>query len=475
MSPNEPDIEPATTDEPAPETEQLREEIAETREELGETVEALAQKADVKAQAAEKKEEIKTQATEKRGRDQGEGHRQGEPGADQGRAVAAGSAGEGAAVDPSRGRRRSGAAAHRPAAPAGELIHGEASLQAARNPLRRARRAARRHDLQADLEARLRRGRRAEGHRERVRMERSASRCGPAGRDLRARQGIRRPRRSRGIPEAHGHLARATDPEAASDGASDPQSASEVARTEAGLTPRTAGPPGGNGRAPESPTDLGGKSWGGVLKRTRQGIQGGQPHRLGRRAHLLRHPRRSSPPSSRSSRSSGCLGSSATQALMDNVSTVAPGPAKDIVTGAIENLQKDKGAAGVLFIAGLAGGAVVGVGLRGGIHARVQLHLRHRGGAADLEDAADPRRHHPRAAGAACRDRDLGHADRRTGKAGRQRHRPRGHRRACVGHRQVAGPALHRELHVRLPLLGGARTSSSPSSAGSARAASWRW
>ncbi len=51
----------------------------------------------------------------------------------------------------------------------------------------------------------------------------------------------------------------------------------------------------------------------------------------------------------------GLLGSSATQSLIDNVSTVAPGPAKDIATGAIENLQKDKGAAGVLFVVGLAG------------------------------------------------------------------------------------------------------------------------
>ncbi|HEV2071838.1 MAG TPA: YihY/virulence factor BrkB family protein, partial [Acidimicrobiales bacterium] len=49
----------------------------------------------------------------------------------------------------------------------------------------------------------------------------------------------------------------------------------------------------------------------------------------------------------------GLVGSSATQPLIDNVGMVAPGPAKDIVTGAIENLQKSQGAAGVLFIVGL--------------------------------------------------------------------------------------------------------------------------
>jgi membrane protein len=50
----------------------------------------------------------------------------------------------------------------------------------------------------------------------------------------------------------------------------------------------------------------------------------------------------------------GLVGSSATQPLLDNVGKVAPGPAKDIFTSAIQNLQKDQGAAGILFIVGLA-------------------------------------------------------------------------------------------------------------------------
>ena len=50
----------------------------------------------------------------------------------------------------------------------------------------------------------------------------------------------------------------------------------------------------------------------------------------------------------------GLLGDSTTQSLIDNLSTVAPGPAKDIVTSALENLQKNQGAAGVLFVVGLA-------------------------------------------------------------------------------------------------------------------------
>jgi membrane protein len=51
----------------------------------------------------------------------------------------------------------------------------------------------------------------------------------------------------------------------------------------------------------------------------------------------------------------GLVGESATQPLIDNLGTVAPGPAKDIFTNAIKNLQGDQGGAGVLFVVGLLG------------------------------------------------------------------------------------------------------------------------
>src|SRR5919204_2282214 len=51
----------------------------------------------------------------------------------------------------------------------------------------------------------------------------------------------------------------------------------------------------------------------------------------------------------------GLLGSGTTQPLIDNLGKVAPGPAKDIFTSAIQNLQKSQGAAGILFVVGLAG------------------------------------------------------------------------------------------------------------------------
>ena len=50
----------------------------------------------------------------------------------------------------------------------------------------------------------------------------------------------------------------------------------------------------------------------------------------------------------------GLMGRSVTQSLIDNVSAVAPGPAKDIFVSAIENLQGNSGTAGVLLVVGLA-------------------------------------------------------------------------------------------------------------------------
>jgi membrane protein len=49
----------------------------------------------------------------------------------------------------------------------------------------------------------------------------------------------------------------------------------------------------------------------------------------------------------------GLFGQSATQPLLDNISSIAPGPAKQIVTNAITNLQKSQGSAGIMFFVGL--------------------------------------------------------------------------------------------------------------------------
>jgi membrane protein len=49
----------------------------------------------------------------------------------------------------------------------------------------------------------------------------------------------------------------------------------------------------------------------------------------------------------------GLIGTSATQPLLDNLGTFAPGPAKDIFTNAIRGLTESSGAAGLLFFVGL--------------------------------------------------------------------------------------------------------------------------
>ncbi|MEA2154042.1 MAG: rane protein [Solirubrobacteraceae bacterium] len=51
----------------------------------------------------------------------------------------------------------------------------------------------------------------------------------------------------------------------------------------------------------------------------------------------------------------GLLGSSAIQPLIDNLGTVAPGPAKDIVTSALKSMQSNGGGAGLLLVVSLAG------------------------------------------------------------------------------------------------------------------------
>src|SRR5688572_13289628 len=50
----------------------------------------------------------------------------------------------------------------------------------------------------------------------------------------------------------------------------------------------------------------------------------------------------------------GVIGPSATQPLLDNLSSVAPGPAKDILENVLTSLQSNKGGSTVALIIGLA-------------------------------------------------------------------------------------------------------------------------
>jgi membrane protein len=105
--------------------------------------------------------------------------------------------------------------------------------------------------------------------------------------------------------------------------------------------------------APDAPTDMKGKSWGGVLKRTFKEFK--DDNLTDWAAALTYYGVLSIFPALIVLVSLlGLIGSSATQPLIDNLGSVAPGPAKQIFTDAIKNLQGSSGASGIFFVIGLA-------------------------------------------------------------------------------------------------------------------------
>jgi membrane protein len=108
------------------------------------------------------------------------------------------------------------------------------------------------------------------------------------------------------------------------------------------------------GDPPGSPTDLGTRSWWGVVKRsvkefnddnltdwaaalTYYGILAIFPALLVLVSVL------------------GLIGEAATQPLIDNLSDVAPGPAQEILTDALRNIEDSRGSASFVFLVGLLG------------------------------------------------------------------------------------------------------------------------
>jgi membrane protein len=110
---------------------------------------------------------------------------------------------------------------------------------------------------------------------------------------------------------------------------------------------------GTNGRAPEEPTDLGARAWWGVLRRTVREFR--QDNLTDWAAALTYYAILSIFPALLALVSVlGLIGESATQPLLDNLTEVAPGAAQEIVTNAIQNLNQNQGAAGILFVVALA-------------------------------------------------------------------------------------------------------------------------
>src|SRR5215208_4545580 len=107
------------------------------------------------------------------------------------------------------------------------------------------------------------------------------------------------------------------------------------------------------GRAPEGPAKLGKRSWWGVLRRTVKEFK--DDNLTDWAAALTYYGVLAIFPALLALVSVlGLIGQSATQPLIDNLGSVAPGPANDIVTNALHNLEKSQGAAGVLFAFSLA-------------------------------------------------------------------------------------------------------------------------
>lgn len=104
---------------------------------------------------------------------------------------------------------------------------------------------------------------------------------------------------------------------------------------------------------PEHPTDVRARSWMGVLKRMRTEFKNDNVTDLA--AALTYYGVLAIFPALIALVSIlGLVGHSATQPLVDNLGKLAPGAARTIFTSAIHNLQNGRGAAGVVFIIGLA-------------------------------------------------------------------------------------------------------------------------
>ena len=104
---------------------------------------------------------------------------------------------------------------------------------------------------------------------------------------------------------------------------------------------------------PQGPTNLDKPSWSGVLKRTIREFR--EDELVDRAAALTYYGVLAIFPALLALVSVlGLVGRSATQPLLDNLGKVAPGPAREIFTTAIQNLERSRGAGGVLFIVGLA-------------------------------------------------------------------------------------------------------------------------
>jgi membrane protein len=104
--------------------------------------------------------------------------------------------------------------------------------------------------------------------------------------------------------------------------------------------------------APDSPPDLSGRSWMGVLKRTFKEFKA--DNLTDWAAALTYYGVLAIFPAIIALVSIiGLVGPSATQPLLDNLGKLAPGPANDILSGAVKQVASGRSSAGVAFVVGL--------------------------------------------------------------------------------------------------------------------------
>jgi membrane protein len=116
---------------------------------------------------------------------------------------------------------------------------------------------------------------------------------------------------------------------------------------------RARGAQGSGSGGPDGPTDLDATGWKQTLKRTFKGVS--NDNLTDWAAALTYYGVQAMFPALLALLSIvGLMGKSTTDSLISNVEAAAPGPARDIVVPAIENLQANQGAAGAMLIVGIA-------------------------------------------------------------------------------------------------------------------------
>src|SRR3954451_21558189 len=109
----------------------------------------------------------------------------------------------------------------------------------------------------------------------------------------------------------------------------------------------------GNGAAPDGPTDIRGRGWWAITKRTIKEFR--EDNLTDWAAALTYYGVLALFPALLALVSIvGLAGPSATDELVKNVGSITTGPANDVITGAIKNLSRSGSTAGLTFIVGLA-------------------------------------------------------------------------------------------------------------------------